>query len=52
MGIAALAYLLGIVGIQSQICCFTNALYIQMVDIYGIVSYAVQHCAIIPNLIL
>ena len=41
IGIASLTYLLGIGGIQTHISHFTNVLYIHVVDIYGIFSYAV-----------
>ena len=40
MGIVSLTYLLGIGGIQSHISYFTNRLSMQVVDIYGIFSYA------------
>ena len=41
IGIVSLTYLLGIGEIQIHIFYCTNALYIQVVDIYGIFSYAV-----------
>ena len=49
IGIVSLTYVLGIGGIQSHISYFTYTLYIQLVDIYGIFSFAVEYCAIIPN---
>ena len=49
MGIVFLTYLLGIGGILSNISYFTNTLYIQVVDIQGVFTYAVWYCAIIPN---
>ena len=40
-GIVSLAYVLGIGGIQIYITYWIDALCIQVVDVYGIFSYAV-----------
>ena len=49
LGIVSLAYLLHIGGIQIYISYCIGTLCMQVVDIYGIFSYAVYYCAIILN---